>query len=109
LEAFMTRTSLAVVAALLLVSAPPQRQAEAVPAGYSCGGFVGWVCDRGLWCDPVPGTCGVPLAGVCRRVPEVCTRIYRPVCGCDGKTDANDCERQARRVPKAADGPCRPG
>ena len=26
------------------------------------------------------------LAGVCVPQPEVCTKVYRPVCGCNGTT-----------------------
>ena len=102
----MKRSLFAVVGAFLVFLALPHGQANAVPEGHSCGGFVGAVCDRGLWCDPVPGSCLFPSAGACSRVPQVCTRIYMPVCGCDGRTHGNDCERQARRIPKAHKGPC---
>lgn len=80
-------------------------RAGAVPAGHSCGGFVGYVCNKGLWCEPPAGVC-TPLFGTCVQVRPICPRIYRPVCGCDGKTYSNDCVRRARRVAKSHDGAC---
>jgi hypothetical protein len=46
------------------------------------------------------------MSGTCARVPKFCTRIYRPVCGCDHKTYSNDCERQAAMVSKLHNGKC---
>lgn len=83
---------------------------DAVSAGVgaTCGGFVGKRCDKGLWCDPRPGFCkGADIQGHCKRTPQVCFRIWRPVCGCDGKTYGNDCERVAKQVAKHHDGRCK--
>jgi len=64
-------------------------------------------CGLGLWCEPQPGRCADRgTAGTCVRVPQVCPLIYQPVCGCNGKTYGNDCERRGRRVRKAHDGAC---
>lgn len=38
--------------------------------------------------------------------PGMCGDIYQPVCGCDGMTYPNDCERQIARVSKRSDGSC---
>ena len=75
--------------------------------GEMCGGIAGLPCAEGLWCDPEPGSCGHPdWAGKCIQVPEVCMYIYRPVCGCDGKTYGNDCIRRSVKAAKRHDGAC---
>jgi hypothetical protein len=81
--------------------------ASAVGPGQLCGGLVGIQCDRGLTCEMPTGVCGVPHpVGACAPTPRACPRSYRPVCGCNGRTYANDCVRQRARVAKARDGRC---
>lgn len=93
-----------IFAACLLLGLSGATAGNAAKVGEACGGFVGAVCDRGLWCDPFPGQCWAGAAGVCVRLGQVCTQV--PVCGCNGKTYGNDCQRRLRKVAKLHNGAC---
>src|SRR4051812_35305158 len=72
------------VALGLLWLAPPS--ASAAGLGQFCGGFAGIKCNRGLFCDfPAPFCGAFDRSGTCARIPTVCFKIFRPVCGCNGK------------------------
>ena len=77
----------------------------------TCGGFIGITCGVGRWYDPQAGRCGgADIQGRCVEVSTACSKkgsTTGEVCGCDGRTYANDCERVSANVPKKHNGECR--
>ena len=78
------------------------------PAGATCGGIAGLRCQDGLFCDYPPSAhCGAAdQAGTCQPKPQMCTKIYKPVCGCDDKTHGNACDAHGAGVSIASEGEC---
>jgi len=65
----------------------------------ACGGNPRVTCNSALWCQTAGGACKTEsAAGKCEKAPTFCMRVSRPVCGCNGKTYENDCERQKAKV-----------
>jgi hypothetical protein len=93
------RRALTVLAVVFGLALLVPTGAAAVGVGKTCGGIAGVACDKGLWCDIKAGSCHVSDAqGTCIKVPRFCIRIFRPVCGCNGKTYGNNCDRQAAKA-----------
>jgi hypothetical protein len=64
-------------------------------------------CGPGLYCKYRSACGATDSGGTCTRRPQMCTRIYRPVCGCDGKTYGSDCVAASAGVAIAHDGECK--
>ncbi len=81
--------------------------AGAVGPGGICGPILHGLCDPGLLCERKANTCNlIGGTGKCVRIPARCPQVVRPVCGCNGMTYTNDCERIKAGMQKAHDGKC---
>lgn len=86
----------------------PIRIGLCTAAQQICGGLMGAACEAGAFCDfPLEASCGAAdQTGSCEPIPEVCTREYRPVCGCDDRTYANPCSAHAAGISIASYDAC---
>src|SRR5215470_5789341 len=85
-----------------------RREGPQVCGTIQCGGFAGSPCPGGSFCELPAGRCCCDFPGVCIADPCTlrCGAAETPVCGCDGATYGNDCERRCAGVSKAHDGSC---
>lgn len=84
--------------------------AGASGSGKSCGGLQGLTCDKTEYCVfPKPDCGAADQLGTCQTKPQVCDDLYAPVCACDGKDYANECEANRAGYGVLQTGSCHPG
>lgn len=63
-------------------------------------------CAAGEFCEYPADTCGASGGGTCTMIPDLCSALFDPVCGCDGHTYSNGCHAQGASVSVVYHGAC---
>lgn len=89
-------------------SEPSSQPSSELSEGRTCGSRgISGDCAAGLYCAYVRNCGADDSGGVCTKKPEICTKIYAPVCGCDGATHASACTAASAGVSVATQGACK--
>jgi hypothetical protein len=91
-----------------LVESPAPEPRTDGSEGSVCGTRGVPPCAEGLFCQyPDDAACGeTDRPGICQPPPQMCTREYRAVCGCDGRTYGNRCTAYGAGTSVRSEGEC---
>lgn len=95
---------------LLLLAGCPKPGGKPDPKpDVGCGSWTLPPCPAEQYCKyKIDADCGAgDMPGTCQPIPKICTKEYKPVCGCDDKTYGNACVAGQAGASVKHDGPCK--